>query len=132
MTLLTSDQVARLAGCSVSYVQILRRAGVITAVSSPKSNGVIGGNAIDYRYDESVVPIIRASKESARNRQRTGGRSANPTEGRRYRCFDMGRDCVFTPADGNCPSCRAEHDINAYSGAGASSSWETLVIGGGR
>ena len=44
-------------------------------------------------------------------------------------CQEQRRPCVLS-GEGHCQACKAEHDLSAYSGAGASSSWIDPSQGG--
>lgn len=97
MSLLTSDQVAKMAGVSTSYVQILRRTGAIIAASAEKATRQHGGHGTVYRFDPSAVDVARAAKASARARQRVGG--LHGVETKLATCNGRKRLCMKRPMD---------------------------------
>lgn len=131
--LLTSHQIARLSGTSVSYVQIQRRNGTITAATAVHRRGPGGGNSIEYRFAPDAAEIVRASKATARERQRNSRTSKLATTARRI--------CTRRPMpDGSARPC-ACHDLGcepclAYyrqtPGISGSGTGETELRGAGR
>lgn len=47
-------------------------------------------------------------------------------------CAERSRRCVIADLAGSCKTCRAEHTLDAYSGAGSSAARWTEEIGAGR